>query len=81
MGRCSRHTSPDFSGKLVLRRIPLNSGGYDRLGTYFGLGGPLYWYAFHDKGRIIIDAMLRAEDREDAKHQIRVRYPNAKFFA
>ncbi len=47
-----------FSGKLTLRRVRLDSGGYDRLGCYFGHGAPLYWYA-SDCGSI--DGMIRLD--------------------
>lgn len=37
-----RHTGPDYletgAGPLRLVRIPLDSGGYDRGGAYWGLG-------------------------------------------
>ena len=81
MGRHSYHPEYEFpnpiSVKLTLRKIPIDSGGYDPNGTYFGWGAPLYWYANEEHG---IDDMLRALSREDAKQQIRERYPNARFF-
>jgi len=69
-----------FTGKLVLREVPLNDGGYDRNGTYFGLGPPLYWCAGGDGDEHDIDYMLRASDREAAKRKVRERYPNARFY-
>ncbi len=51
-------------GRLTLRRIPLNRSGYDRLGTYWGIGEPLYWCA-DDHGEL--DWTFRAADRETAK--------------
>jgi hypothetical protein len=78
MGRGSIHEAPtDSSVKLVLRRVRLDNGGYDRNGTYFGWGQPLYWYA-DSEGEI--DAMLRADTRAQAKEQIRVKYPKARFY-
>ena len=69
---------PDaFTGKLYLRRVHLNDGGYDRNGTYFGWGSPLYWCA-DESGDI--DFMLRAADREDAKCQVLCDYPGARFW-
>ena len=69
------------SGRLYLRKVPLDAGGYDPNGTYFGacIHGvpPLYWYA--DAGGNI-DAVLRANDRDDAKRQIRERIPGARFW-
>jgi len=79
LGRGTVHTAASTERvKLRLRRVYLNSGGYDPLGTYFGQGAPLYWYA-SDDGRI--DAMLRASDgRGGAKMQIRAFYPKARFY-
>lgn len=74
--------------KFELKRERLNSGGYTSGGSYFGTGQPLYVYV----GRVETtdnhgapDTMqvylhLRAHDREDAKAQIRKRYPKAKFY-
>ena len=67
----------DADVKLHLRREYLNQGGYDRNGTYFGIGRPLYWCADED---LEIDFMLRADTREEAKAKVRERYPNARFF-
>jgi hypothetical protein len=66
-----------YEGKLYLRRIYLDNGGYDSNGTYFGHGSPLFWYA-GDEGNI--DGMIRAKNRNDAKSQINQEYPNARFF-
>lgn len=78
LGRYAKHTDGLFTGKLVLRRVRLDVGGYDALGTYWGLGLPLYWYADAD-GQV--DATLRAPDRDAAKREIRsLRYPFARFF-
>ena len=74
VGRPSVHDAPaDFSGRLYLRRVRLDAGGYDRLGTYFGRGGPLYWCAGEG-----VDFMVRARDRADAVRRVRSRYPRAR---
>lgn len=75
MGRCAIHGQPE--GRIYLRKIRIDSGGYDPNGTYFGFGNPLYWYADTDSN---VDAVLRADSREGAKQQIRERYPRAQFF-
>lgn len=83
LGRSSiRAEEPEsFRGKLTLRRIRIDSGGYDSNGTYFGFGAPLYWYACEDEnGETIIDDMIRADSREGAKEKIRAKYPNARFY-
>jgi len=77
-GRTGLRAEPkDYAGKLVLQRVYLNSGGYDKRGTYWGLGAPLYWYA-NDEGTI--DDNLRAFTREDAKEKIRKLFPKVRFY-
>ena len=63
--------------KLVLRKIRIDNGGYDCLGTYFGWGAPLYWYA-NSEGTL--DACLRADNRKEAKAEILRFYPQARFY-
>jgi hypothetical protein len=77
MGRHSYHAedSESFDGKLSLRRVRLNSGGYDGNGTYFGTGSPLYWAASED---LDVDYMFRAHDREAARATVLEKYPKAK---
>jgi hypothetical protein len=65
----------DYVGKLSVRRVRLSDGGYDKNGTYFGHGQPLYWCANDES---TVDFMVRAADREDAVAQVRKEYPNAK---
>lgn len=79
LGRHTYEGDPSFAGKLVLRRIYLDSGGYDPNGTYWGHGRSLYWFANHEV-EPPIDGMFRADSREDAKEQIRARYPKARFY-
>ena len=76
MGRPSVHDADcSFAGRLCLRKVRLDNGGYDPNGTYFGHGEPLYWYASEDGE---IDAMLRAATRDDARTKVLAKYPNAK---
>ncbi len=78
MGRPSRHASDmGASHKLTLRHVPLDSGGYDKNGTYFGTGPNLYWCA-DESGEI--DFVFRAHNREYAKERVRKDYPNARFY-
>ena len=74
----------DEPTKLVLRRVPLDAGGYDVNGTYWGHGDPIYWYASADGS---VDATLRtpgrgvtSRERADAKAAIRETYPLARFY-
>lgn len=75
-----RYTGPDFldvdAGKIHLRRIRINSGGYDAGGAYWGLGAPL-WYAEDQDGN---SRFFRARDRAAAKELILSNFPGATFF-
>jgi hypothetical protein len=62
-------------GTITVRHSPLDRQGYDRNGTYFGGGLPLFWYA--DEGGNI-DAVERAVDIEDAVKVLRERFPGAE---
>jgi hypothetical protein len=53
----------------------LDSGGYDKNGTYFGIGGKLHWCANDSH---TVDFMLRAKDRADARERVLKEYPMAK---
>ncbi len=78
MGRHTYAGEPAFAGRLYVRRVRLDSGGYDPNGTYFGSGPgtlPLYWVASED---CEIDRMLRARDRAEAVAQVRALYPAAR---
>lgn len=74
MGRPSDHCE-GYSGKLHIRHVVLNAGGYDRNGTYFGIGAPLYWVS-SPNGEV--DYMLRAGDRMWACAAVANRYPEAR---
>lgn len=75
-----RHTGPDYletcAGPLYLRRIPLNSGGYDAGGAYWGLGQPLYYVEDQDGN----SQFLRASSRGAAKKAIAERWEGARFY-
>lgn len=75
-----RHTGPYYletaAGRIGLARIPLNRGGYDPGGAYWGLGAPL-WYAYDCDGN---SQFLRATSRAAAKAIILKDWPDAKFF-
>lgn len=66
-------------GIMRLNRVELDAGGYDRLGTYFGLGPPL-WFAYgSDSEGESIEMTFRAENREGAESKVLHSYPTAKF--
>jgi len=71
---------PKAEMKFELHRIRLDEGGYTDSGIYYGVGMPLFSY-YYDEGipNDMVDGVLRAIDREDAKDKVRQRYPNAKF--
>lgn len=69
--------------RYILRKVRLNRGGYDSLGTYWGEGPPLYQW-------LTCDAeddwhWLRAASREAAKQKVRAAVaasdPNPRFWA
>jgi len=65
--------------KLQLRRVRLDSGGYDSGGAYWGHGEPLY-RADDEAGLGEVTLYFRARDREHAKALVRVKLPNARFW-
>jgi hypothetical protein len=75
-----RYTGPDYlceeSGRMYLRRVRIDSGGYDQGGAYWGLGAPLYECQDQDGNTRI----FRARDRDAAKAAIRADFPAATFF-
>lgn len=79
LGRPTYAGESDYSGPLSLRKVRLDSGGYDCNGTYFGANlygiGDVYWIASPD---CEIDRMIRARNRADARAQALALYPNAK---
>ena len=84
MGRCETHNiDPEAPAKFCLQAMHLVDGDYDRGGAYWGCwtrehGGMWHAYACHDDEEV--EMFIRAKTREQAKEQIRERYPNARFF-
>jgi len=72
LGRPTIKGEPE--GKITVRRSPLDRQGYDRNGTYFGMGAPLFWIA--DEGGEV-DYMDRFADLEDAVKVTAEKYPGA----
>ena len=66
----------DASRKFQLARVPLDRGGYDNMGSYWGVDIPLY-LALSDDGQV--DHYVRAHDRDGAKRAVALIYPDAKF--
>jgi hypothetical protein len=77
LGRPSIHFTfsdgtPEFESLSVIRK-QLDDGGYDENGTYFGIGDPLFWVS-SEGGEV--DYMIRAHNLNDARAQVRGRYPS-----
>lgn len=64
----------DKAAKCRLFRVPLDSGGYDQGGAYWGIGKPLYCALGED-----FQDFTRASDREEAKEIFQAKYPNLRF--
>lgn len=78
MGRPSIcNVDPALIGKLHLRRVIRDSGGYDSGGAYWGLGGRLWWYYHHAHD---CEGLLWAESRDAAKQKIRETFPDVQFY-
>lgn len=65
MGRSNRDNGC-LEGKVSLVSVPINSGGYDPGGAYWGHGQRLYCASGSEGGL----KYLRAASREDAKKQL-----------
>ena len=80
MGRPSHHKGEAPAGaRFYLRRIRINSGGYDSGGAYWGLGAPLFHYQEED-GSGDRDGFMRAMGRNAAKRMLAEMFPGARFF-
>jgi hypothetical protein len=63
-----------YGGHLVVQQVPLDDGGYDPGGAYWGTGDPLWWFG-SDDGEVF--AFTRAPDVEAARAVARTLYPEA----
>ena len=76
LGRRSTPILDTDAGRISLQKIPLDTGGYDRGGAYWGIGQPLYC-AQDQNG----DTMyFRAWSRDSAKHHVLENHPDARFY-
>lgn len=75
-----RRTGPAYlcsaAGRVHLRRVPLDAGGYDRGGAYWGAGQAL-WCAQDRHGNTVI---LRASTREACRAKLRDMFGALRFF-
>lgn len=66
--------------KMHLCKIPLNQGGYDSGGAYWGYGQQLLWRAWGDGPTEQQELWLRADNRDEAKQIVRKTFPKATFY-
>lgn len=62
--------------RVRLVRVPLDRGGYDGGGAYWGSGEPLWRAWFADKDGDERESFFRSPDRDSAKAQL----PGCRFF-
>lgn len=79
MGRNEHHGGNPVT-RFRLQRVPVNEGGYDPGGAYWGKGMPLWQYEADNDEDDVITGFTRAMDREDAKLDVLRRYPTARFY-
>ena len=82
MGRISSRSLPCTPGaKFSVTKMKLDSGGYDKGGAYWGIGGPLYRaYSEEGNGEETQECFIRAENRNAAKRYVASRFIGAKFY-
>jgi hypothetical protein len=76
-----RVTKEDFridDPRFHLRKISLNAQGYDKAGTYFGVG-PQVWFYIQQDGLGM--GHVRAKTRNEAKAMVLALHPTARFYA
>jgi len=66
-----------LNSKVSLQKIPLDSGGYDSGGAYWGWGMTLWWAVTEDGE---FERFFRAPNRQAAKADILKDWPEAKFY-
>lgn len=83
MGRPGAHPGDDPRCIIRVRRVRLDSGGYDEGGAYWGHGQPL-WYASgideFEGARSAIEDFTRAPSKTAAIAYWREQWPNARIW-
>lgn len=79
MGRPESYVSVDPAGRLRVYRVPLDRGGYDPGGAYWGTGAPLYCISGDGVGRIFstdttFTRYVRAYSRAEAYRAIGLKF-------
>lgn len=78
MGRTGNVSEPDATVTFNLKRVTINSQGYDEGGAYWGTGEPLYW-AFGEGTEEVQEMFTRAQNRTEAKRKVLLVFPNARW--
>lgn len=68
---------------MTLRRVAINSQGYDNGGAYWGIGQPLYWWSIEIREGDSVDecsGYFRATSRPAAREKIRALQPHVRFY-
>ena len=76
MGRCD-HAHPGNEYKVYVHQIPVNAGGNDKGGAYWGLGAPLF-RAISADGEFA--CYRRARNRRQAVAALRIEFPSITFY-
>jgi len=79
MGRMNTITEPDFPVKFRMEKLRWTDQCYDQGGAYWGSGDPIF-HAWGDADQDEQEIFIRAKDRDDAKAQVREKFPNARFY-
>jgi hypothetical protein len=79
MGRKDYITEPLLDTTFHLERIPINKGGYDSGGAYWGTGAHLY-IAYAQGSEEEQRVFVRAWTRSGAKTKVYQSFRNARFF-
>ena len=66
-----------FGIKLQMEKLQLVDGAYDKWGAYWGSPNNLYC-AWNDGQEACV--FVRANNRQQAKSQVRLTFPNARFY-
>lgn len=76
-GRPSVYENTQSSPKVSLARVELNASGYDRSGSYWGRGAPLFRSSTNDGS---FETFFRDRDRSMARAFVRKTIPDARFY-
>lgn len=79
MGRMGNNPQFDDGARCYLRRVYLNSGGYDSGGAYWGHGEPLWIVQEATERDDFGEAFYRAKSRQEAKAKALADYPTVSF--